>query len=88
MDLARGRTSPRRPELRWLDGGIALVPRNEWVWLPFEVLSTPRRGGRFLRLERLRLRALLQWLIQVIAEAFGAIGETQTERQLCSGLLN
>jgi hypothetical protein len=58
------------------------------VWLHFEVLSTPRRGGRFIRLERLRLRALLQWLIQVIEEAFGTIGEMQTERQLCSELLN
>jgi putative transposase len=88
MNQARGRTSTRRPELRLLYVGIALVLRNEWVWLHFEVLSTPRRGGRFIRLERLRLRALLQWLIQVIEEAFGTIGEMQTERQLCSELLN
>jgi putative transposase len=88
MNQARGRTSTRRPELRLLYVGIALVLRNEWVWLHFAVLSTPRRGGRLLRPERLRLRALLRWLIQVIEEAYGAIGETQTERQLCSGLLN
>jgi putative transposase len=88
MNQARGRTSTRRPELRLLYVGIALVLRNEWVWLHFEVLSTPRRGGRLIRLERLRLRALLQWLIRVIEEAFGTIGETQTERQLCSELLN
>ena len=88
MNQARGRTSTRRPELRLLYAGIALVLRNEWVWLHFEVLSTPRRGGRLIRLERLRLRALLHWLIQVIEEACGTIGETQTERQLCSELLN
>jgi DDE family transposase len=84
MNQARGRTSTRRPELRLLYVGIALVLRNEWVWLHFEVLSTPRRGGRVIRLERLRLRALLHWLIEVIEEAFGTIGETQMERQLCS----
>jgi hypothetical protein len=87
MNQARGRTSTQRPELRLLYVGIALVLRNEWVWLHFQVLSTPRRGGRLIRLERLRLRALLHWLIQVIEEAFGTIDETQTERQLCSELL-
>ncbi len=88
LNQGRGRTSTRRPELRLLYVGIALVLRNEGVWLHFEVLSTPRRGGRLLRLERLRLRALLHWLLQVIEEAFGTIGETRTERQLCSELLN
>jgi Transposase DDE domain len=87
MNQARGRTSTRRPELRLFYVGIALVLRNEWVWLHFEVLSTPRRGGRLIRLERLRLRSLLHWLIQVIEETYGAISETQTERQLCSELL-
>jgi putative transposase len=88
MNQARGRTSTRRPELRLLYAGLALVLRNEWVWLHFAVLSAPRRGGRLIRLERLRLRALLHWLIQVIEEVFGTIAETQTERQLCSELLN
>jgi putative transposase len=91
MNQARGRTSTRRPELRLLYAGIAPVLRNEWVWLHFAVLSTPRRGGRLIRLERLRLRlrlrAMLHWLIQVIEETFGTIDETQTERQLCSELL-
>jgi putative transposase len=88
MNQARGRTSTRRPELRLLYAGIALVLRNEWVWLHFEVLSTPRRGGRRICLERLRLRAMLQWLLEVIEEAYGTIGETQAEMQLCSELLN
>jgi hypothetical protein len=88
MNQARGRTSTRRPELRLLYTGIALVLRNEWVWLHFAVLSTPRRGGRLIRPERLRLRALLHWLIEVIEETFGTIGETQAERQLCPELMN
>jgi hypothetical protein len=37
--------------------------RNEWVWLHFAVLSTPRRGVRLLWLERLRWRAPLHWRI-------------------------
>jgi Transposase DDE domain len=88
MNQARGRTSSRRPELRLLYVGVALVLRNEWVWLHFAVLSTPRRGGRLIRLERLRLRTMLHWLLQVIEEAYGTVNETQTERQLCSELLN
>jgi putative transposase len=80
----RGRTSTRRPELRLLYVGLALVLRNEWVWLHWEVLSTPRRGGRVIRQERLRLRALMRWLRQVIEEEFGVITETTTEREPCS----
>ena len=88
MNQARGRTSSRRPELRLMYVGLALLLRNEWVWLDFEVLSSPRRGGRLIRLERLRLRAMLHWLLQVIEETYGTISETTTERPLCSELLN
>jgi hypothetical protein len=88
MNQARGRTTTRRPELRLLYVGLALLLRNEWVWLHFEVLSCPRRGGRLILLERLRLRAMLHWLLQVIEEAYGTTSETPTERSLCSELLN
>jgi len=84
MNQVRGRTSTRRPELRLLYVGLALVLRNEWVWLHWEVLSTPRRGGRLIRQERLRLRALSRWLRQVIEEDFGTITETTAERKPCS----
>ena len=86
MNQGRGRTSTRRPELRLLYVGIALVLRNEWVWLHYQILSTPRRGGRMARLERLRLRTLLSWIREVIEEAYGTVGETQAERQVCSAL--
>jgi putative transposase len=86
MNQARGRTSTRRPELRLLYVGIALLLRNEWVWLHFEVLSTPRRGGRLIRLDRLRLRAMLHWLVEVIEGEFGTVGDMQTERQICPDL--
>jgi hypothetical protein len=88
MNQARGRTSTRRPELRLFYVGLALLLRNEWVWLHFEVLSIPRQGGRLILLERLRLRAMLHWLLQVIEETYGTTSETPTERPLCSELLN
>jgi putative transposase len=88
MNQARGRTTTRRPELRLLYVGLALLLRNEWVWLHFEVLSSPRRGGRSINLERLRLRVMLHWLLEVIEVTYGTVGETATERPLCSELLN
>jgi hypothetical protein len=87
MNQARGRTSTRRPELRLFYVGVSLVLRDEWVWLHFEVLSRPRRGGRVVLLERLQLCELLYWVAQVIEETFGTIGETETERQLSEELL-
>jgi hypothetical protein len=84
LHQVRGRTSTCRPELRLLYAGLALVLRNEWVWLHWEVLSTPCCGGRVIRQERLRLLALLRWLRQVIEEEFGVITGTTTEREPCS----
>jgi putative transposase len=84
MNQARGRTSTRRPGLRLLYVGLSLVLRNEWVWLHWELLSTPRRGGRLVRLERLRLRTLLRWLQQAVEQEFGRVTETTTEREPCS----
>jgi putative transposase len=84
MNQARGRTSTRRPELRLLYVGLALVLRNEWVWLHWELLSSPRRGGRLIRQERLRLRTLLRWLQQAVERGYGVVTATMTEREPCS----
>jgi hypothetical protein len=62
--------------------GIALVLRNLWVWLHDMILSRPCRGGRVIRLERLRWETLLLWLLHVAEEAFGATDATFTEREL------
>ena len=88
MNQARGRTSTRRPALRLRYVGLAPELRNEWVWLHFAVLSTPRRGGRLIRPERLRLRAMPHWLLRVIEETYGTAAETPTERPLSSELLD
>jgi len=68
LGQARIRTSTRDPLLRLLYVGVALILRNVWVWLHWEVLSQPRRGGRRIDLNQLPFRAMLCWL-QNLAEA-------------------
>jgi hypothetical protein len=76
----RIRTTSRRPAVRLLDVGVALVLRNLWVWLHYTLLSLPRRGGRVILLERLRWETLLLWLLHVAEEIFGVADTTFTER--------
>jgi putative transposase len=76
------RTTTRNPVLRLLYVGIALVLRNLWVWLHDLVLSTPRRGGRLLRLARLRWKTLLLWLLHVAEERFGVADFIYAERDV------
>jgi hypothetical protein len=82
MHEARIRTTTRRPEVRLLYVGIALVLRNVWVWLHYAILSRPRRGGRAILLERLRWETLLLWLLHVVEEALGVADVTSTERDV------
>jgi Transposase DDE domain len=86
MHEGRIRTTSRRPDVRLLYVGIALVLRNLWVWLHYAVLAMPRRGGRVLLLERLRWETLLLWLLHVVEETFGVADTTVTERALPYGL--
>ena len=78
----RIRTTTRRPAVRLLYVGIALVLRNLWVWLHYTILSRPCRGGRVILLERLRWETLLLWLLHVAEETFGVVDATFTEREL------
>jgi putative transposase len=80
MNQARIRTCTRNPLLRFLFVAIALILRNVWVWYHWEILASPRRGGRCLRLERLRLETMLVWLLHVAEAALGICDETWTER--------
>jgi len=82
MHEGRIRTTTRRPEVRLLYAGIALVLRNLWVWLHYAILSMPRRGGRVILLERLRWETLLLWLLHVVEERFGVVDVTYTERDI------
>jgi hypothetical protein len=76
----RIRATSRRPPVRLLYVGIALVLRNLRVWLHYTLLSMPRRGGRVIVLERLRWETPLLWLLHVAEETFGVADTTITER--------
>jgi putative transposase len=82
MQEARIRTCSRSPVVRLFVIGVALLLRNVWVWLHYDVLSSPRRGGRRINLERLRFKTLLLWLLHVIEEVFGVCDSVGSERAL------
>jgi hypothetical protein len=67
---ARIRTSSRKPALRLLFMGVALVLRNVWVWLHAEVMMQPQRGARQLRPQSLRFARLLLWLMMEVARHY------------------
>ena len=81
LNQARIRTSSRSPLLRLLFVGLALVLRNVWVWLHWEVLAQRRRGRRLVDLDQLPLRAMLHWLQQVVEELFGPTRTIESERR-------
>lgn len=82
MNQCRARTCTRDPAVRLLLVGVALVLRNVWVWLHWEVLSDPGRGRRTLRLELLSVKALLLMLLEVAVELFGFTDGVQTQRTI------
>lgn len=80
LQQARITTCTRNPAIRLFYVALALILRNVWVWFHWERLSSPRRGRRRLRLERLRFKAFLLWLQHVAESILGACDETLTER--------
>ena len=79
MHEGRIRTTTRRPAVRLLCVGIALVLRNLWVWLHYTLLALRRRGGRVILPARLRWETVLLWLLHVAEETFGVADSTVTE---------
>ena len=80
LNQTRIRTSSRSPLLRLLFVGLALVLRNVYVWLHWEVLAHKRRGRRRVDLDQLPLRALLHWLQEVAEARFGVKDSVMSER--------
>jgi Transposase DDE domain len=80
LGQARIRTSTRDPLLRLLYVGVALLLRNVWVWLHWEVLSHPRRGGRQVQLGQLTFRGMLLWLQHLAEVLLGVCDQLHTER--------
>lgn len=82
LHQARIRTTTRDPVLRLLFVGVALILRNVWVWLHWEVLAHPRRGGRRIELEQLPFRAMLSWLQHLVETLLGFRDQRQAERPM------
>jgi len=79
MHRARVRTTTRRPQVRLFFVAAALLLRNLWAWLHWTALAQRRRGGRRVRLDRLRFATLLLWLAHVAEAAFHDTDQTTAE---------
>jgi hypothetical protein len=64
MRQARIYTCTRNPRLRLLFVAVALILRNIWVWIHHTRLADGGTDNPTLRLERLRFKRLLDWLVQ------------------------
>ena len=82
MHQARIRTSTRDPLLRLLYVGVALILRNVWAWLHWEVLSQARRGGRRVDLGQLTFRGMLWWLEHYAEQWLGVNEEIHAQRPI------
>jgi hypothetical protein len=82
LHQARIRTCTRDPLLRLLYVGMALILRNVWVWLHWEVLSQPRRGGRRIDLNQMVFRKMLVGLQHLAEELFGVCDDIGSKRPI------
>jgi putative transposase len=80
MHQGRIRTCTQNPLLRLLYVGVALILRNVWVWLHWEVLAQRRRGPRRIDLGRMTLRQMLLWLQHYAEQWLGICDEVHAER--------
>lgn len=84
LHQARIRTCTRSPLLRLLYVGVALVLRQVWVWLHWEVLSQPRRGGRKVDLGPLSFRKMLVWIQHLVEQTFQVRDEVRSYQPIPS----
>jgi hypothetical protein len=82
LGQARIRTSTRDPLRRLLYVGLALILRNVWVYLHWQVLAQRRRGGRRVDTNRLPFRAMLLWLQHWAEALLGVRDEIHTQYPL------
>jgi hypothetical protein len=80
LHQARIRTCTRDPLLRFLYVAVALLLRNVWVWLHWEVLAKRRRGGRRVDLGPLSFRKMMVWLQHWAEACLGVQDEIPAER--------
>lgn len=66
MRQARIYTCTRDPRLRLVFVAVALMLRNLWVWIHETFLAEGRGLAMTLRLERLRFKRLLDWIVVAV----------------------
>ena len=72
MNEARIKTCTRDPCLRLLFIAIALVLRNAWVWIHFQLAKGKQSAEPQVFLELLRFQEMLLWITQSIQQDLGA----------------
>jgi Transposase DDE domain len=80
MHQARIHTCTRDPLLRLLYVAVALILRNVWVWLHWELLAERRRGHRRVDLRHMTFRRMLLWLQHYAEQWLGICEETYAQR--------
>jgi putative transposase len=80
MHQSQARTTSRSPKVRLLRVGLSLILRNVWVWMHYELLSTPRRGVRQLNERRLHYQKFLAWLLSAIGDQMHLVDQLTIER--------
>jgi putative transposase len=80
LHQARIRTCTRDPLLRLLYVGIALILRNVWVWLHWELLAVRRRGHRRVDLSVLVFRQMTLWLQHWAEQLLGIRDELRVQQ--------
>jgi hypothetical protein len=79
LQQARITTCTRDPLLRLLYVAVALILRNVWVWLHWQVLAERRRGGRGVDTDRLTFRTMLLWLQHWAEQCLGIRDEVHAK---------
>jgi len=79
LQQARIRTSTRDPLLRLLYVAVALILRNVWVWLHWQVLAERRGGARRVDTNRLTFRAMLLGLQHWAEQCLGVCDEVHAK---------
>jgi Transposase DDE domain len=82
LQQARIRTCTRDPLLRLLYVAVALLLRNVWVWLHWQVLAERRGAGRRVDTNRLTFRAMLLGLQHWAEALLGVCDEIQAKYPL------
>ena len=70
MRQARIYTCTRNPRLRLVFVALALVIRNMWVWIHQTRLAEGDGDEPTLRLERLRFKRMLDWIVHEVLALF------------------